>query len=65
MAVKAGKKKVKKFDEVCETLELVKSNHLPHLQAGIDLVAAKQDKTNLELAEQTGYLKAIADSVRK
>jgi hypothetical protein len=31
----------------------------------VELQGKKQDQTNLELAEQTGYLKAIAESVKK
>ena len=65
MAAKVVKKRVSRFDSMADRFEHMATNCIPTIQAKITEVGVKQDKTNLELAEQTGYLKAIAESVRR
>ncbi len=55
----------KKLNEVGPQLKIMTENHLKHIQDAVESQGKKQDTTNLELAEQTGYLKAIAESVKK
>jgi hypothetical protein len=65
MAAKTLKSDRKKLSEIGPKLDLIMNNHLNHIQAAVEEQGKKQDTTNLELAEQTGYLKAIAESLKK
>ena len=42
-------------------LNTVMTNHLPHLQIGVDTIVAELRQTNLLLAEQNGYVKGILE----
>lgn len=44
-----------------QNLNTIMTNHLPHLQDGINTLVAEQRQTNILLAEQSGYLKGILD----
>jgi hypothetical protein len=46
-------------------LDIIADNHLKHIQDATQAMSEKQEETNRMLAEQSGYLRAIADNVKK
>lgn len=65
MAVKAFKKGRKDLADIKTELEIQRSNHLKHIQEATEQMRDEQKATNKELNVQSGYLSAIADSVKK
>ena len=65
MAFKTAKKAKKQIDSIQAELKLQRTNHLEHIQKAVEDMGSKQDKTNLELAEQTGVLNTIAKLLTK
>jgi hypothetical protein len=53
------------LEAIGPTLAEIKNNHLSHIQSATEAMSAKQDATNVALAEQTGYLKSISENLKK
>jgi hypothetical protein len=53
------------LEAIGPTLAEIKNNHLQHIQTATEAMAAKQDATNVALAEQTGYLRSISENISK
>jgi hypothetical protein len=60
-AMAVVKKERERLADMDAKLAKMMENHLPHLQAATEEVVEKLDKANGHLAEQTGYLKIVAD----
>lgn len=65
MAVKTIKKALRTLDFIETELTLQRTNCLTTLQAVAKETRDEQIKTNKELSEQTGYLKAISEHFNK
>ena len=65
MAVKAVKKRIKLFDHLMTNCIPTIQKRLTEVGEGVAKVGERQDRTNLELAEQTGVLKTIASLLER